>query len=129
MSIWRLSGAHGYSSRVMLTLQSAYAQGFNRRHGHVGHLLQGRYKAFLVEKDRHLLALVRYIHENPVKAGLVALVNQYAWSSDRYYRRGKGPDWLDLDVVLPLVRPRAQGRRREASGGSWARGMPNRTKT
>jgi len=41
-------------------LQSSYAQRFNRRHNRVGHLFQGRYKAFLIEKDRYLLALIRY---------------------------------------------------------------------
>src|SRR6202162_5673725 len=76
--------------------------------GRVGHLFQGRYKAFLIEKDRYLLALIRYIHENPVKAGLVARALEYEWSSDRYYRRGKGPEWLDLDVVLRLF---SHGRR------------------
>ena len=90
-------------ARVMLTLQSAYAQSFNRRHGRVGHLFQGRYKAFLVEKDRHLLALVRYIHENPVKAGGVAKPQDYAWSSDRQYRRGKGLKWLDVDRLLGML--------------------------
>jgi REP-associated tyrosine transposase len=49
-----------------------------RRHRRVGHLFQGRYKAFLIEKDRYLMALVRYIHENPVKAGLVARASEYA---------------------------------------------------
>ncbi len=53
-------------SRIMAGLQSSYTQYFNRRHGRSGHLFQGRYKAFLVEKDRYALALVRYIHENPV---------------------------------------------------------------
>jgi len=105
-------------SRVMLTLQSAYAQSFNRRHGRVGHLFQGRYKAFVVEKDRYLLALVRYIHENPVKAGLAAAANEYEWSSDRYYRRGKGPEWLDLDVVLPLF-----GRGRKVAVAKYRRFM------
>jgi putative transposase len=92
-------------SRVMLALQSGYTQWFNRRHGRVGHLFQGRYKAFLVEKDRYVLALLRYIHRNPVEARLVERVEQFAWSSDRYYRRGRGPDWLDLDCVLPLLGP------------------------
>jgi REP element-mobilizing transposase RayT len=92
-------------SRVMLTVQSGYTQWFNRRHGRVGHLFQGRYKAFLVEKDRYLLALLRYIHRNPLKAGLVERAEQFAWSSDRYYRRGKGPEWLDLDRVLPMLGP------------------------
>jgi hypothetical protein len=90
-------------SRVMLALQSGYTQWFNRRHGRVGHLFQGRYKAFLIEKERYLLALVRYIHRNPVEAGLARRPQDYAWSSDRYYRRGRGPEWLDADHVLPLL--------------------------
>lgn len=92
-------------SRVMLTVQSGYTQWFNRRHRRVGHLFQGRYKAFLVEKGRYLLALLRYIHRNPLEAGLVERAEQFAWSSDRYYRRGKGPEWLDLDRVLPMLGP------------------------
>jgi len=92
-------------SRVMLALQSAYTQWFNPRHGRVGHLFQGRYRAFLIEKDRYLLALIRYIHRNPLEAGLVPRPEDYAWSSDRYYRARKPPDWLDIDRVLPLLGP------------------------
>ena len=58
-----------------------------------------------MEKDRYALALLRYIHRNPVEARLVERAEQYAWSSDRYYRRGRGPDWLDLGSVLPLLGP------------------------
>lgn len=90
-------------SRIMACLQSSYTQYFNRRHGRAGHLFQGRYKAFLIEKDRYALALLRYIHENPVKAGIVATPQEYAWSSDRHYRRGKGPEWLDVDRLLPML--------------------------
>jgi putative transposase len=90
-------------SRVMLAVQSGYTQWFNRRYGRVGHLFQGRYKSFLVEKDRYLLALLRYIHRNPLEAGLVKHAEQYEWSSDRYYRRGRGPEWLDLDRALPIL--------------------------
>jgi hypothetical protein len=43
------------------------------------------------------VALIRYIHRNPGEAGLAERPEDYAWSSDRYYRRGKGPEWLDLD--------------------------------
>jgi putative transposase len=92
-------------SRVMLALQSAYTQWFNRRHGRVGHLFQGRYKAFLIEKDRYLLALIRYIHFNPVEAGLAVRPQDYPWSSDRYYRLKKSPEWLDIERVLPLLGP------------------------
>lgn len=93
-------------SRVMLALQSSYTQAFNRRHGRAGHLFQGRYKAFLVEKDRYFLALLRYIHENPVEAGIVERPERYAWSSDRYYRRGRGPEWLDVDRGLSMLASR-----------------------
>ena len=90
-------------SRFMAGLQSSYTQWFNRRHKRVGHLFQGRYKAFLVQEDPYLLALVRYIHENPKRARMVERVQDYVWCSDRYYRRGRGPAWLDLDEVLPIL--------------------------
>jgi hypothetical protein len=55
-------------------------------------LFQGRYKAILVEKDRYALALLQYIHENPVKARVVQKAEDFGWSSDRAYRRGRGPE-------------------------------------
>lgn len=105
-------------SRIMAGLQSSYTQYFNRRHGRVGHLFQGRYKAFLIEKDRYALALLRYIHENPVKAGIVAKPQEYAWSSDRHYRRGKGLKWLDVDRLLATL-----GRGRSAAIRGYRRMM------
>jgi REP-associated tyrosine transposase len=87
-------------SRIMLALHGAYSQDFNRRHGRVGHLFQGRYKAFLVEADAYLACLVRYIHMNPVKARIVSRPENYDWSSDRAYREGGGPVWLDSSVAL-----------------------------
>ncbi len=92
-------------SRVMAGLHSSYTQWFNRRHARIGHLFQGRYKAFLVQEDRYLLALIRYIHLNPVNAGLVRSACDYRWSSDRFFRRGRGPDWLDLDGGLAALGP------------------------
>jgi putative transposase len=95
-------------SRIMAGLQSSYTQWFNRRHGRVGHLFQGRYKAFLVQEDPYLQGLIRYIHENPVRAKVVGKPRDYRWSSDAHYRRGAGPDWLDVDEVLAML---ATGRR------------------
>jgi len=93
-------------SRIMLALQSFYSQRFNRRHRRVGHLFQGRYKAFLIEREVYLFALLRYIHFNPVRVGLVRKPQDYRWSSARFYRAGKGPGWLDLEVVLRMLGPR-----------------------
>ncbi len=90
-------------SKIMAGLQSAYTQDFNRRHERSGHLFQGRYKAFLIEKDRYALALLRYIHENPVRARVVKRAEDFAWSSDRAYRRGRGPEWLDADRLLSML--------------------------
>src|SRR5215813_9519791 len=76
-------------SRFMAGLQSSYTQWFNRKYTRAGHLFQGRYNAFLVQEDPYLLCLVRYIHENPKGARLVERAQDYIWSSDRYYRRGR----------------------------------------
>lgn len=108
----------GPLSRIMAGLQSSYTQYFNRRHRRVGHLFQGRYKALLVEEDAYALGLVRYIHENPVKAGVVGRPEQYLWSSDRFYRRGRGPEWVDVDRVLEML-----GRRRSAAVRAYRRLM------
>ncbi len=92
-------------SKVILALHGFYSQKFNLRHERVGHLFQGRYKAFLVEQDRYLEGLIRYIHNNPVKAGLVEHAQAYPWSSDRFYRSGNWPEWLDIDRVLSRLAP------------------------
>jgi REP element-mobilizing transposase RayT len=57
-------------SRIMQMINFTYTQYFNRKYGKVGYLFQGRYKFFLCDKDGYLLSLVRYIHHNPVRAGL-----------------------------------------------------------
>jgi REP element-mobilizing transposase RayT len=71
-------------SKYMQRLQSAYTNFFNRKHGKVGHLFQGRYKSILVDKDSYLVELVRYIHLNPHRAGLEN-ADKYPWTSHRQY--------------------------------------------
>ena len=90
-------------SRIMARLHSIYAEWFNRRHERVGHLFQGRYKASLVQDDRYVHALLRYIHRNPVSARIVPHAAEYPWSSDRALRSGKGPEWLDVGPLLELL--------------------------
>jgi putative transposase len=62
-------------------LNGVYTQTFNKRHGRVGHLFQGRYKAIVIQKDSHLLEVCRYVVLNPVRAGLVEDPGQWRWSS------------------------------------------------
>jgi REP-associated tyrosine transposase len=109
-------------SRIMGQLHSTYAGWFNRRHDRVGQLFQGRYKAFLVRDDRHLHGLVRYIHRNPIQAHRAA---DYPWSSDRYLRQARGPDWLDVDPLLvriPAISDQAVRRAGGRPGRRAARG-------
>lgn len=73
----------GNLSQGMRQLNGVYTQTFNRRHRRVGHVLQGRFKAILVEKDSYLLELCRYIVLNPVRAKMVKQPKHYAWSSYR----------------------------------------------
>jgi putative transposase len=83
-------------SRGMHRLNAIYSQKFNAQHDRVGHLMQGRFKSILVEKERHLLELVRYLVLNPVRAGLVTDVAEWPWSN---YRATAGlepaPPWLE----------------------------------
>lgn len=67
----------------MRRLNGVYTQAFNRRHGRVGHVLQGRYKSIAVDKDSYGLELCRYIVLNPVRACRVKHAQDWAWSSYR----------------------------------------------
>lgn len=88
-------------SRGMHRVNAIYSQAFNRRHARVGHLLQGRFKAILVEKERHLLELVRYVVLNPVRAGLSRDPAGWPWSN---YLATAGlraaPEWLDTEWTI-----------------------------
>ncbi|HET7864677.1 MAG TPA: transposase [Burkholderiaceae bacterium] len=59
-------------SRLMRHVNGVYSQPFNRRHGKVGHLFQGRFKAILVDREAYLLEVCRYVELNLVRAGMVA---------------------------------------------------------
>jgi len=71
----------GNLSLGMRQLKGIYTQRFNRRHGRVGHLFQGRFKAILVDGENYLLELCRYVVLNPVRAGMVRSPGRYKWSS------------------------------------------------
>ena len=91
----------GNLSAGMRQLNGIYTQRFNRRHGHVGHVFQGRFKAILVERESYLLELCRYVVLNPVRAKMVQDPAPYAWSS---YPAMVGsvptPQWLHMDWLL-----------------------------
>ena len=77
----------GNLSTGMRQLNGVYTQRFNRRHNRVGHVMQGRFKAILVEKESYLAELCRYIVLNPIRAGMKKRPEQWRWSS---YRKTAG---------------------------------------
>lgn len=93
---------HANLASGMRRLNSRYSQRANWRHENVGHMFQGRYKSFLVEEDRYLQVLLRYIALNPVKAGLVAKPEDWQWSNHGTFLPSAGgtPSWLDRETVL-----------------------------
>jgi len=88
-------------SRIMRHLDGLYTQRYNRRHHRDGPLFRGRYKAIVVDEEPYLLSVVRYIHRNPIEAGVVRGLDRYPWSSYRMYMgKEKRPQWLDVKQVL-----------------------------
>jgi REP element-mobilizing transposase RayT len=96
----------------MRQLNGLYTQRFNRRHGQKGHVLQGRFKSILVDREAYLLELVRYVVLNPVRAGAVEHPGDWEWSSHRATAgEASPPTFLTTDWILAQFgarRPQAQ---------------------
>ena len=85
-------------------LNSSYVAYFNRRHNHVGHLFQGRFKSILVGDDHYFLHLADYIHLNPVRAKMVDQPDNYQWTSyNHYVRQRQAFPFVFRERVLALV--------------------------
>jgi REP element-mobilizing transposase RayT len=98
-------------SEFMHFLGSSYASHYSRSKNR-GHVFAGRYKSICVEKEEYLMTLSRYIHLNPIEAGLVRRPEDYRWSSFRYYVNGKGrPSWLETGWILEYFGPGAEDAR------------------
>ena len=91
-------------SRSMRHLNSVYTQRYNSRHRCDGQLFRGRYKSILIDTDSYLLQAVRYIHKNPLRAGLADTLDTYKWSSHKGYISIAGEwDWLYKNPVLAML--------------------------
>ncbi len=96
------SGKAGIST-VMRKLLTWYALYFNRRYRRTGHLFENRYKSILCDEDNYLLALIRYIHLNPMRAGMVKTIEEldsYPWSGHSAVMNKQESPWMDTDYVL-----------------------------
>jgi putative transposase len=122
-------------STVMARLLSGYATSFNRRHQRSGHLFQNRYKSIICQEDRYFQELVRYIHLNPVRAGLVSDMEglaEYRWSGHATLLGRRICAWQDAAYTLTSFGSAAaylefvqqgfgQGQRNDLIGGGLVR--------
>jgi len=91
----------GNITKVMHYLNTVYTGYFNRKYHRVGHLFQGRYQGLLIEKDRYLLSVSRYIHLNPVRALMVKRPEEFNWSSYlQYIGKREREKWLNCNWIL-----------------------------
>ena len=89
--------------RLIQAVSSVYARRKQRAVQTTGHFFERRYGATLVDTDAYWLAVVRYIHRNPVEAGVVSDPADYPWSSHRYYLGEEGRrDWLTIGPTLAM---------------------------
>ena len=99
----------GNLQRAMRHLNGVYTQRYNRLEDTDGSLFRGRYKAILIEPDAYLLNVSRYIHLNPVEAGLTPLAKEFQWSSYRAYIGVEStPEWLQTKFILNMAGQRQQ---------------------
>jgi len=89
-------------SKILQGINQRFTMYFNWRYGTVGHLFQGRYKAILCDKDTYLFSLVKYLHCNPVRAGMVRQPEEYRWSSHREYLGMNKNGLVDTGLLLGM---------------------------
>ncbi len=110
-----MSDRSDYLSKWMHWLMSTHANRYRQHYNSTGHIWQGRYKSFIIQLDKHLLTVLRYIEGNPLRAGLVFSAKDWHWSSinQRIYKENDNiidnlpislpPDWIKF-VDEPLTK-------------------------
>ncbi|KPU27206.1 transposase [Caloranaerobacter sp. TR13] len=88
-------------SKVMKRIGVSYVYWYNSKYERKGHLFQDRYKSEPVEDDKYLLTVIRYIHQNPLKAGIVDKIDQYQWSSYHEYIKNTSKV-VDTQLILGM---------------------------
>ena len=102
----------GRLSDAMRFLGGRFTQRINYRNGRDGPIFRGRFTSIAIESDAHLVRASRYIHRNPVEAGLVAEPWQWPWSSAQaYLGLVRRPAWLHTEAILEMLGP--QGARQK----------------
>jgi putative transposase len=87
---------------AMSSVHTRYAQRINHQHGLSGHLFQGRYSSYPMD-DAHLMIAVRYVENNPVKAGIVKMAGDWPWSSAQAHLGSVGDGLTDIGALSPYI--------------------------
>jgi len=87
---------------IMHQINNKYSKYYNSKYKRIGHVFQGRYKAILVQDERYLVELLRYVHQNPVEAHICKTVEEYKWSSDIFYRKNLN-GFISTNVILDML--------------------------
>lgn len=90
-------------STIMKGIATSYAMFFNKKYNRVGHVFQDRFKSESVEDERYLMAVIRYVHNNPVKAEMVEKLDQYKWSSYQNYLHPETTELVDAKYILGII--------------------------
>ncbi|MBI1921343.1 MAG: transposase [Geobacter sp.] len=90
-------------ARIMQNISLRYTKWINYSRQRTGHVFQGRYKALLIDSDSYLLELVRYVHLNPVRAGIAKESDDYLWTWHRAYLGRETLPWLTSEWVLSML--------------------------
>lgn len=93
-------------SDIMKSINISYAMYFNKKYRRIGYLFQNRFNSEAVNDDEYLVNVIRYIHNNPVKAGITIRASEYQWSSYTEYVSTKGnAELIDKSMVLNYFNP------------------------
>ena len=86
-------------SNFMQWLMTSHVRRYHQHYESSGHIWQGRFKSFPIQRDEHLITVLRYVRQNPVRAGLVATPQEWPWSSAKRVDPVDSPPVADVDVV------------------------------
>ncbi|ABR46451.1 protein of unknown function DUF1568 [Alkaliphilus metalliredigens QYMF] len=87
---------------IMHRINNKYSKYYNYQNKRTGHVFENRYKGILVKDEKYLLSLIRYVHQNLVRAKMCEKVKDYQWSSDPYYRKNRQGEMVDIGFILNM---------------------------
>ena len=105
---------HEGNESISLSMQricSSFVYWYNWKYDRYGHLLQERFKSEVVESESYLITVLRYIHQNPIKAGIIDSIEGYRWSSYREYLEKE--NIIDTEIILKLFSMKREKAKKE----------------